>query len=62
VITILLTTEDLTKVRLFPNPLWETVGSFEVLLHQGRDSVHAPWTARELDKAYEAVVEPAGAG
>ena len=45
-ITIPLTTEDLTKVRLAPSPLWETVTSFGVLLHQGRDTVHAPWAAR----------------
>jgi len=45
-ITIPLTTEDLTKVRLSPSPLWETVTSFGVLLHHGRDSVHAPWAAR----------------
>ena len=40
-ITIHLSTEDLTKVRLAPSPLWETVTSFGVLLHHGRDSVHA---------------------
>jgi DNA-binding transcriptional ArsR family regulator len=45
-ITIPLTTEDLTKVRLAPSPLWETVASFGVLLHQGRDTVHAPWATR----------------
>src|SRR5215212_6797339 len=45
-ITIPLSTEDLTKVRLAPSPLWETVASFAVLLHHGRDSVHAPWVAR----------------
>jgi DNA-binding transcriptional ArsR family regulator len=45
-ITIPLTTEDLTKVRIAPSPLWETVASFGVLLHQGRDTVHAPWAAR----------------
>src|SRR5215212_12212200 len=45
-ITIPLSTEDLTKVRLAPSPLWETVTSFGVLLHQGRASVHAPWAAR----------------
>ena len=45
-ITIPLTTEDLTKVRLAPCPLWETVNSFGVLLHHGRDTVHAPWAAR----------------
>ena len=45
-ITIPLSTEDLTKVRLAPSPLWETVASFAVLLHQGRDTVHAPWAAR----------------
>ena len=45
-ITIPLSTEDLTKVRLAPSPLWETVTSFGVLLHQGRDTVHAPWAAR----------------
>jgi DNA-binding transcriptional ArsR family regulator len=44
-ITIPLTTEDLTKVRIAPSPLWETVTSFGVLLHQGRDTVHAPWAA-----------------
>ena len=45
-ITIPLSTEDLTKVRLAPSPLWETIGSFGVLLHQGRDTVHAPWATR----------------
>ena len=45
-ITIPLSTEDLTKVRLAPSPLWETVTSFGVLLHHGRDSVHAPWATR----------------
>jgi DNA-binding transcriptional ArsR family regulator len=45
-ITIPLTTEDLTKVRLAPSPLWETVTSFGVLLHQGRETVHAPWVTR----------------
>ena len=45
-ITIPLTTEDLTKVRIAPSALWETVGSFGVLLHHGRHTVHAPWVAR----------------
>jgi hypothetical protein len=45
-ITIPLSTEDLTKVRLAPSPLWETVTSFGVPLHQGRDTVHAPWANR----------------
>src|SRR5215207_3724367 len=45
-ITIPLSTEDLTKVRLAPSPLWETVTSFGVLLHQGHDMVHAPWANR----------------
>src|ERR671910_3533233 len=45
-ITIPLSTEDLTKVRLAPSPLWETVMSFGVLLHQGRETVHAPWATR----------------
>jgi DNA-binding transcriptional ArsR family regulator len=45
-ITIPLSTEDLTKVRLAPSPLWETVMSFGVLLHHGRDTVHAPWSTR----------------
>src|SRR5215207_2479517 len=45
-ITIPLTTEDLTKVRLAPSPLWETVSSFAVLLHSDRYAVHAPWAAR----------------
>jgi hypothetical protein len=45
-ITIPLSTEDLTKVRLAPSPLWETVTSFGVLLHHGRDSAHASWATR----------------
>ena len=45
-ITIPLSTEDLTKVRLAPSPLWETVTSFGVLLHHGRHTVHAPWANR----------------
>src|SRR5829696_153836 len=45
-ITIPLTTEDLTKVRLAPSPLWETVSSFAVLLHSDCYAVHAPWAAR----------------
>jgi hypothetical protein len=37
----------LTKVRIAPSPLWETVTSFGVLLHhQGCDTVHAPWAVR----------------
>jgi DNA-binding transcriptional ArsR family regulator len=47
VISISLTTEDLTKVRLAPSPLWETVASFAVLLHHDvRETVHAPWVTR----------------
>ena len=45
-ITIPLTTEDLTKVRLAPSPLWETVTSFAVLVQHGRHTVHAPWATR----------------
>src|SRR3712207_1923735 len=45
-ITIPLSTGDLTKVRLAPSPLWETITSFAVLLHGGRDTVHAPWVTR----------------
>jgi len=45
-ITIPLTTEDLTKVRLAPSPLWETISSFWVLVPHGRRTVHAPWAAR----------------
>src|SRR5215203_4863183 len=45
-ITIPLSTEDLTKVRVAPSPLWETVTSFRVLLHYGRDTMHAPWATR----------------
>jgi len=46
VISISLSTEDLTKVRLAPSPLWETVTSFAVLLHRADDTVHAPWVTR----------------
>src|SRR5918999_1515007 len=45
-ITIPLSIEDLTKVRIAPSPLWETVTSFGVLLHHGRHTVHAPWATR----------------
>jgi hypothetical protein len=45
-ITIPLSTEDLTKVRLSPSPLWETVASFAVLVRGERDTVHAPWATR----------------
>jgi DNA-binding transcriptional ArsR family regulator len=45
-ITIPLSTEDLTEVRLAPSPLWETVTSFAVLLHHRGDTVHAPWATR----------------
>ena len=45
-ITIPLSTEDLTKVRIASSPLWETVMSFGVLLHQERETVHAPWVIR----------------
>ena len=45
-ITIPLTTEDLTKVRIAPSPLWETVQSFGVLLHHGHDTIHASWASR----------------
>src|SRR5215207_1444156 len=47
-ITIPLSTEDLTKVRLAPSPLWETVTSFGVLLHHRGDTMHAPWATRAL--------------
>jgi len=50
VITIHLSTEDLTKVRLVPSPLWETVISFRVLLHHDRHTVHAPWATRARPK------------
>ena len=45
-ITIPLSTEDLTKVRLAPSPLWETVFSFWVLMHPHRHTLHAPWATR----------------
>jgi DNA-binding transcriptional ArsR family regulator len=45
-ISIPLTTEDLTKVRLASSPLWETVSSFGVLLHHGHRTMHAPWATR----------------
>jgi DNA-binding transcriptional ArsR family regulator len=45
-ITIPLSTEDLTKVRLAPSLLWETVTSFAVLLHHRGDTMHAPWAIR----------------
>jgi DNA-binding transcriptional ArsR family regulator len=47
-ITVPLTNEDLTTVRLAPSTLWETVISFRVLLHHGGDTVHAPWAKRAL--------------
>jgi DNA-binding transcriptional ArsR family regulator len=47
VITIPLSNEELTRVRVSPSPLWETVFScWVVLLHHGRNTVHAPWAAR----------------
>lgn len=45
-ITIPLSTEDLTEVRLAPSPLWETVCSFGVLMHPHHHVVHAPWASR----------------
>jgi len=45
-ITIPLSTEDLTRVRLSPSPLWETVCSFGVLIHPESHAVHAPWISR----------------
>jgi hypothetical protein len=33
----------LVAVCLAPSPLWEPVTSFRVLLHHGRDTMHAPW-------------------
>jgi hypothetical protein len=45
-ITIPLSTEDLTKVRLAPSPLWVTVTSFGVLLHQGRPAHGGSFLAR----------------
>jgi DNA-binding transcriptional ArsR family regulator len=48
-ITIPLSTEDLTKVRIAPSPLWETVMSFWVLLHyDDRHTLHEPWAKRAL--------------
>ena len=47
-IIIPLSTEDLTKVRIAPSPLWETVTSFGVLLHQGRHGARAVPRARRV--------------
>lgn len=45
-ITIPLSTEDLTKVRLSPSPLWETLTSFGALMRPEDHAVHAPWVSR----------------
>jgi hypothetical protein len=58
-ITIPLTTEDLTKVRLAPSTLWETVISFGVLLHHRRDTVHAPWATRAPGSSWHGSLPPA---
>jgi DNA-binding transcriptional ArsR family regulator len=47
-ITIPLSTEDLTKVRLAPSPLWEAVFSFWVLMHPYHRTLHASWASRAL--------------
>ena len=49
-ITIRLSTEYLTKVRLVPSALWERVTSFGVLLHHERHTMHAPWATRARPK------------
>ena len=59
-ITIPLSTEDLTKVRLAPSPLWETVISFRVLLHYGRDTMHAPWATRAAGPSWHRSLDAGG--
>src|SRR5215217_5541383 len=51
-ITIPFSIEDLTKVRIAPSPLWETVMSFRVLLRHGRHTMHAPWAIRATGAAW----------
>src|SRR5215217_2177579 len=51
-ITIPLSIEDLTKVRIAPSPLWETVMSFRVLLRHGRHTMHATWAIRATGAAW----------
>jgi hypothetical protein len=41
-ITIPLSTEDFTKVRIAPSPRCGMVSSFRVLVRQGRYVMHAP--------------------
>lgn len=45
-ITIPLSTDDLTQVRLAISPLWETVCSFGVLMSPERHVAHAPWASQ----------------
>jgi DNA-binding transcriptional ArsR family regulator len=45
-ITIPLSTEDLTRMRFAFSPLWETILSFRVLLKPGEHVVHLPWVSR----------------
>lgn len=53
VITIRLSSEDLSRVRFAFSPLWETVASFRALQDPGRHALHLPWieqTTKEVKK------------
>src|SRR5688572_17473612 len=44
--TIPLSTEDLTKVRIAPSPLWETGFSLWVLMLPDHHTLHSSWATR----------------
>jgi DNA-binding transcriptional ArsR family regulator len=46
VITIRLTTDDLTRIRFAFSPVWETVTSVRALSNSSASSVHGPWLRR----------------
>ncbi|HEY0691470.1 MAG TPA: transcriptional regulator, partial [Kribbella sp.] len=45
-ITIRLTTDDLTRIRFAFSPVWETVTSVRALSNSSAGSVHGPWLRR----------------
>jgi DNA-binding transcriptional ArsR family regulator len=58
VITVRLSSEDLSQVRFAFSPLLETVMSFRVLLNPGRHALHLPWAEQTRGKLADLELAP----
>jgi DNA-binding transcriptional ArsR family regulator len=58
VITVRLSSEDLSRVRFAFSPLFETVMSFRVLLDPGRHALHLPWAEQTRGKLADLHLAP----